>query len=185
MFFQGGSAEPLQLHCSFTARHIWVSTSYACGICVNPHACSCNSLLMCTYTEHSWDWFIRLSSVYARNPWREQKLVPSLFPVPKCCLEGIGRLSDKWDDTWPLLCVTNTWLLKTVNKVFLLKTQQENTKRQEHYKIYMTCRKILTTNWIMKTQRNSPTQLTLFDALRLAEPRRARCIKEFFISNKP
>lgn len=41
------------------------------------------------------------------------------------------------------------------------------------------------TNWIMEKQRNSPTQLTLFDALRLAEPQRAKCIKEFFISNKP
>lgn len=40
------------------------------------------------------------------------------------------------------------------------------------------------TNWIRKKLRNLLTQLTIFDALRLADPQRTKCIKEFFISNK-
>ena len=41
--------------------------------------------------------------------------MPSGFSDSKMLPQGNWRAVKKWDDTRPLLCMTNTWLLKTMS----------------------------------------------------------------------
>lgn len=70
---------------------------------------SCNALLMCTRSAQPRLVHLSVFSLCGKSAMRTE------ISTIRCpILNASGELASwKWDDTWPLLCMTNTWLLKT------------------------------------------------------------------------
>lgn len=94
--------------------------------CASTYSGSGKAFLTHTHTTHCRDCYIYLSSIYVANLWWGAEISTIRFSNSKMLPQENWQAGCKWDDTRPLLCMTNTWLLKTVSARCFIK----NTKRK-------------------------------------------------------
>lgn len=119
--------------------------------------------------------------IYVGILWWGAEISTIRFSNSKMLPQENWQAGCKWDDTRPLLCMTNTWLLKTVSARCFIKNMERKHRTARFFLEWIEGEK-KRTRW--KRNKRNYWPHWAFDRLRQTEPHRERRIKESFIHNK-